>query len=98
MDSKKMEVAETLLVEVMKPWVRLMVGEGRKRGEGEREGREGKERGEGERGGREGRERGEGGREGGKVEGREGRERGERGREGGKRKEGEVGALVNEST
>ena len=49
---------------------------------------------EGERGGREGRERGEGG----KVEGREGRERGERGREGGKRKEGEVGALVNEST
>ena len=32
------------------------------------------------------------------MEGREGRERGERGREGGKRKEGEVGALVNEST
>ena len=57
MDSKKMEVAETLLVGVMKPWVRLTVGEGRKRGEGERGGREGRERGERERGER---ERGEG--------------------------------------
>ena len=35
MDSKKMEVAETLLVGVMNPWVRLTVGEG----EREREGR-----------------------------------------------------------